>query len=191
MMVIMRYPKNHKDEVKERIVQAASQALRTHGIEGISIPALMKQAGLTHGGFYTHFENRDELVVAAVLAAARHTADSVFDDEIPLKSTIDLYLSKAHMDHPESGCVLAALGTDGMRHAPPVRAAFSHVARGFLRLVQKKVHPRSQPNELSDAALVRASTMVGAIMLSRLVKDSALETRILAAARATTSKKAS
>lgn len=187
MMFIMRYPDGHKEAVRERIVQAASRALRRYGLEGVSIPALMKPAGLTHGGFYTYFKNRDELVAEAILSAAAETADGTFSEELPLRETVDRYLSKGHLEHPEEGCVLAALGTDGVRQPPLVRGAFAEVARGFLRLTERKVHPRGRTDRLSDEALVRAATMVGAVVLGRLVSDAALSERILAAARTTTS----
>ena len=183
IMSIMRYPEGHKDDVRARIVDAASRALRRHGIDGVSIPALMKQAGLTHGGFYTHFESRDELVADAIVAAGTETADAVFPDAIPLDETLDRYLSKGHLDHPEEGCVLAALGTDGARQPARVRKAFAHVARGFLRLTERKLHPRRRSDTVSDEALARAATMVGAVVLARLVQDSSLSERILAAAR--------
>jgi len=73
----MRYPQGHKEEVRAGIVEAASRALRRDGLAGVSVPALMKEAGLTHGGFYGHFKNRDELVAEAVLAAAEATATRV------------------------------------------------------------------------------------------------------------------
>ena len=68
MMHIMRYPEGHKEPVRARIVQAAAFALRAKGLDGVSIPALMKNVGLTHGTFYAHFENRDALVAKAVRA---------------------------------------------------------------------------------------------------------------------------
>jgi len=186
MMFIMRYPDGHREAVRERIVQAASRALRQHGLEGVSIPSLMQQAGLTHGGFYTHFKNRDELVAEAILSAAGETAHGVFSEELPLRDALDRYLSMGHLEHPAEGCVLAALGTDGARQPPRVRGAFAEVARGFLRLTERKLHPRRRADTLSDGALVRAATMVGAVVLGRLVRDAALAERILAAARVAT-----
>lgn len=186
-MTIMRYPDGHNEAVKDRIVQAASRALRRHGLEGVSIPALMKRAGLTHGGFYTHFKNRDELVAAAVLSAAAETAHGAFADELTLSETLKKYLSKGHIEHPEEGCVLAALGMDGARQSPRVRRAFAEVALGFLRLTERKLHPRACADAPSDEALARAATLVGAVVLGRLVRDPALSDRILAAARASIS----
>jgi len=185
MTVIIRYPDSHKDEVRARIVKKTSEALRSHGIAGLSIPALMKRAGLTHGGFYAHFQDRDELVAEAITAAADETAQHVFGDELSMAGVLDVYLSRAHLDRPHSGCVLAALGTDAARQPAPVRRAFGEAARGMLRLVEKKLHPRAPKPSISDDALVRASLMIGAVALGRLVDDGALAERILAAARRT------
>ena len=161
---------------------AASEALRRHGVAGVSIPALMKQAGLTHGGFYSHFEDRDELVAEAVRAAGEATAHEALGDDLSLDESMGRYLSEAHLEHPEQGCVLAALGPDGPRQAAPVRRAFGEVARGFVAIIERKLNPRSRAKQLSDDALVHAATMVGAVLLGRLL-DEATAKRLLAAAR--------
>jgi TetR/AcrR family transcriptional regulator, transcriptional repressor for nem operon len=165
-------------------VKNAARALRRDGLAGMSIPALMKKAGLTHGGFYAHFKCRDELVAAAVLAAADETGTSVLAKEAgDLRATVDAYLSKEHAEHPERGCVLAALGSEGRRQKAPVRGAFAHAARGFLRLIEHKVHEGSPPGEVSDEAMRIASQLIGSIVLARLVDDQGLADRILSAAR--------
>lgn len=181
----MRYPDGHKDEVRSRIVAVASQALRRGGLDGVGIPALMKKAGLTHGGFYGHFKNRGALLAAAITRSAESTAEGVFGDASKsLEAMLGDYLSMAHVEHPEQGCVLAALGTEGGRQPAVVRKAFAHTARGFLHLVQQKLHPGSPPQALSAEALALAARMIGAVLLARLVQDEALAARILAAARA-------
>jgi TetR/AcrR family transcriptional repressor of nem operon len=187
MMIIMRYPEGHKEEVKERIVRAAARAFRRHGLGSVSIPVLMKRVGLTHGGFYTHFKNRADLVAQAIHWAGNETGSAVFSEKIPLRETLERYLSKAHLEHPETGCILAALGTDGARQPARVRQAFAEVARGFLRLTAGKTDRPASGESPSDAALVRAATMVGAVVLARLVHDEALAERILSACRAVTS----
>ncbi|MBK6695912.1 MAG: TetR/AcrR family transcriptional regulator [Myxococcales bacterium] len=184
MMTIMRYADGHKEAVRQRIVDAASAALRRSGLAAVSIPALMKSAGLTHGGFYAHFEDRDELVAAAVQAAGAATAQGAFAESVPLEETLARYLSKGHVEHPEGGCVVAALGTDGHRQAPSVRRAFAEVAKGLLRLVDGKLHRNQRARSPSDEALRLASTMVGAVVLARLVDDPKLADRLLRAARA-------
>lgn len=184
MMLVMRYPESHKAEVKERIVRAAATALRRSGLSGVSIPALMKHAGLTHGGFYGYFRDRDALVAEAIASAASDTANGAFAEGLPLEETLRRYLSDGHVAHPEQGCVVAALGAEGGHQPAPVRRAFAEVARGLLRLVDKKLHPTRTSRAPSDEALRLAATMVGAVVLARLVDDEALAGRILKAARA-------
>jgi AcrR family transcriptional regulator len=178
----MRYPEGHKEAVREEIIKSAAKALRRSGLAGVSIPALMKKAGLTHGGFYVHFNNRDELVAEAILAACEETRRSVFKDA-GVRDVLNAYVSEGHAQHPEMGCVLAALGTEARVQSAPVRRAFARVARGFLELVDGALRGKSSKGAASDEALAVASRMVGALVLARLVDDDALAARILAAAR--------
>jgi len=182
-MTIMRYPDRHKAETRERIVHAAAAALRRGGLSGVSIPALMKRVGLTHGGFYGYFRDRDALVAEAIAHAGSETASSVFSDQLSLGEMLRLYLSEPHVAHPEHGCVVAALGAEGGERAPSVRRAFAEVARGLLSLVEKKLHPKRAAGAPSDAALRLTATMVGAVVLARLVDDAELAARILKVAR--------
>ncbi len=185
----MRYPAGYKEGVRASIVAAAASALRRDGIDGVSIPALMKQVGLTHGGFYAHFRNRNELVAAAVLAAANETVDRVLAYEPTMEAVVDVYLSTTHVDGPGDGCVLAALGTEARSQPAPIRRAFAKAARGFLTHLDRKSCPRrdvpydSVADEASDETLVKASLMIGAIVLARLVDDPKLKDRIVAATR--------
>lgn len=184
MMIIMRYPAGHKEAVRKRLIAAAASSLRERGLSAVSIPELMSSIGLTHGGFYSHFESRDALVASAIEEAGAQNAQEVFGDDVPLADALGTYLSMEHVAHPELGCVVAALGTDGARHVTPVRRAFGNVARGLLRVVDRKLHPTSRAaREPSDEALRLTSTMVGAVVLARLADDPALAQRLLAAAR--------
>jgi TetR/AcrR family transcriptional regulator, transcriptional repressor for nem operon len=183
MINIMRYPDGHKQAVRGHIVDAAAEAFRRHGLAGVSIPALMKRAGLTHGGFYAHFKNRNQLVAEAVESAAADTAQRVFESSASLDDALAHYLSLGHIVAPQHGCVVAALGTDGARQPALVRKAFAKVARGLIARVEEKLNPTRRAAAPSDAALRLTATMVGAIVLSRLVDDSALAQRILKAAR--------
>jgi len=189
MMVVMRYPDSHKAEMRERIVRAAATALRRGGLSGVSIPALMKRAGLTHGGFYGYFRDRDALVAEAIASAASDTANGAFSDALPLDATLRTYLSEGHVTHPEQGCVVAALGTEGGRQSPRGRRAFAEGSRGLIGLGEKKLHPDGgSARAISDDALRLAATMVGAIILARLVDDGGLAERILRAARSSAPK---
>jgi len=172
----MRYPEGHSESVRSRIVEAASHALRRDGLASVSIPKLMKLVGLTHGGFYVHFRDRDELVAEAVACAGK---DSAFGTEAPAAEAFAHYLSRDHVRHPELGCVIAALGIEGARQRGPVRRAFAEAAMRLLRGVERKLHPKAQAGALSEAALATASHLVGAVVLARLVQDEALAARLL------------
>lgn len=183
MMMVMRYPQGHKEAVHETIVKAAARALRDNGLSGVGIPALMKGAGLTHGGFYTHFRDRDALVAEAVQRAGAETAKAVFADGTTLDEALERYLSAEHVDHPGRGCVVAALAAESPRQSTTVRRAFGQVVRGLISLVDKKLHAADQ-RDPTDAALRLTATMVGAVILARAVDDRRLAERILNAARA-------
>lgn len=182
----MRYPEGHKETVRAKIVEAASRALRGKGLSGVSVPELMKKAGLTHGGFYNHFRDKDDLVAEAVRHAGRSTATHVFGDEVTsARAMLDAYLSPTHVARPEGGCVLAALGTEARHQPTSVRRAFGETARGFLQHVERKLHPGRGAETPSDEALRLGATMVGAVVLARLVGDASLAERILDAAKPT------
>jgi TetR/AcrR family transcriptional regulator, transcriptional repressor for nem operon len=184
MMNTMRYAEGHKEAVHERIVRAAATALRRHGISGIGIPALMKEAGLTHGGFYSHFENRDALVAEAIRSAAADTATGALSEDKSLAEALRLYLSTGHAEHPELGCVVATLAAESPHQTAPVRRAVADAARELVRLVDRKLHPKRRRNASpSEDGLRLAATMIGAITLARAVDDPALAARILEAAR--------
>jgi TetR/AcrR family transcriptional repressor of nem operon len=183
MMIIMRFPRDHKARVRERIVRAAARKLRAAGLEGPSVPDLMREAGLTHGGFYGHFRGRDELIAEAVRSAATETAEGLFEASRDLTAVLNAYLSEEHLSHPNSGCVVAALGSDGWRKGKEVRAAFADVAEGLARLVDEKLGPVAQGDAISDRALAVTAQMVGAVVLGRLVNDTVLAARIVSAGR--------
>lgn len=194
----MRYPPGHKEEVRARLVKAASHALRRDGLDGISIPALMKKAGLTHGGFYAHFTDKDEVVAAAVRDAADETAGRVFragepgDGAAPLARVLGAYCSAEHAGRPGEGCVVAALGAEGRRSTGPVKKAFAYAARGLLQLVERSLQTSSGAAgataapagaRVSDDALDVTARMVGAVVLARIVDDDVLRDRLLAVGR--------
>lgn len=180
----MRYSEEHKAAVRTRIVSAAAAELRRAGLTGVSIPAIMRRLGMTHGGFYAHFADRDALVAEAVRAAGEQTAVRVLDVEGgSVDQMLAAYLSPGHAAHPEQGCVLAALGAEGVHTSGSVRRSFAEVARGFLRLVDRRLRPRARGAAPGDEALATASRMIGALILARLVDDQRLSRRILAAGR--------
>ena len=165
----------------ERIVTAAAARIRRDGIDGVGVSELMHDAGLTHGGFYRHFNSRDELVAEAVDAAladgSRRT--HALASTGGLAAVIDAYLSEAHRDTPETGCAVAALPADVSRAEPPTRHAYGRQVRRYIELFADLV-PGADPEAARDDALLRLSTLVGALSMARAVNDPDLSGEILA-----------
>jgi TetR/AcrR family transcriptional regulator, transcriptional repressor for nem operon len=163
----------------ERIVETASARIRRDGIDRASVAELMAEAGLTHGGFYRHFESRDELVAEAVESALAHgskrtIAAAETGGSAALAAIIDGYLSRLHRDKPETGCAVAALPTDILRGNPRAREAYSRQVRSYIDLLAG-LTPSGNPD---DAHLVLAA-LVGALALARAVDDPALSDELL------------
>ena len=120
----MRYSREHKQETHDRIVRKASVRLREKGAHGIGVADLMKEAGLTHGGFYAHFDSREALVIEAFsyamdrsMAHWRKAAEQIAPEK-RLESTVDSYLTSVHRDDPGRGCALPTLGAEIARESP-------------------------------------------------------------------------
>src|SRR3954471_1292191 len=127
----MRYSKEHKQETHARIVKKASVRLREKGAHGIGVADLMKEAGLTHGGFYAHFDSREALVIEAFGYAMDRSAEHWRNmaAEIPLEkrlsTIVDSYVSAAHRDDPGRGCAVPTLGAEIARESAKTRKAFA------------------------------------------------------------------
>lgn len=178
----MPLSKEHKAETRERILQKAAALFRRDGIDGVSVPGVMKEAGFTHGGFYAHFASKDDLVAEIIGRAFGETSDHLAAaakaSATPVTAVIDTYVDARHRDHPEQGCVVAALGSEAARGAPVVRAALAHGLRRAATRLGKDVGLDD------DEALALYSGLIGAIVLSRACGDDPeLSDRILAAAR--------
>src|SRR5262249_37363930 len=111
----MPWPEEHKSRTREKIVEAASTAFRAGGISCVRVDDVMARAGLSHGGFYAHFDSKEELGCAALERASEQTIEGLSKpladapDAERLATVIDTYLSPAHVEHPEMGCPLASL----------------------------------------------------------------------------------
>ena len=131
----MRYSKEHKQETHARIVKKASVRLREKGAHGIGVADLMKEAGLTHGGFYAHFDSREALVIEAFGYAMDRSAEhwrkmaAETPPEKRLSTIVDSYVSAAHRDDPGRGCAVPTLGAEIARESAKTRKAFSRQAR--------------------------------------------------------------
>lgn len=163
----------------QRIVNAAAAQIRREGVASVNIAALMGEAGLTHGGFYRHFDSRDALIAEAVEAALdrnqyQNTENPSERGTGSLDAVIDAYLSPTHRDNPETGCAVAALASDVARGNEAARATYTTHVRQYLdRLAQ---HTSSSS---PDAPYLTLAALVGALALARAVNDSTLSDELL------------
>jgi TetR/AcrR family transcriptional repressor of nem operon len=184
----MRYMKGHGLQTRSRIVAEASHGLRQTGINGMSVADLMKLAGLTHGGFYSHFESREALVIEAFASAMDRTISQWQSHmkEVPAEERFDAfveaYLKPAHRDDRAGGCVLPALGTDIARSSQKVRRAFARKLDEMIDVVAGLL-PRKSPKQARQIATSALATMMGSIALARAVGDNKLSNQILESGR--------
>lgn len=178
----------HKARTRARIIAAAASAFRERGVEGVAIADVMHAAGLTHGGFYAHFPNKDALVAEAI---ARGLTDSrrafvaeaaAANPKEPLREIIRRYVSRFHRDHPAEGCAMPALSAEVAREPDEVRHAFTTALEAFIAELVDYV-PGATPQARRDAALALVAGMAGAVALGRAVDDPELSDRVLLATR--------
>ncbi len=177
----MRKSKQEAAETRRRIVKAAAAKFRQNGIGGTGLSDLMGAAGLTHGGFYRHFDSKDQIVAEACAAATDAAIARFFSNKSPqsgLKARVAKYLSPAHRDDPSAGCPVAALGSEIARCDEKTRAA---ATQAFLQLVNiiAAESGKTRPDVARRRALVAVATMIGALTMSRVVTDSELSASIL------------
>lgn len=183
MMIVMkkamtkRNASNRKEVTHTRIVETAARAIRRSGYGGTGVADIMKEAGLTHGGFYAHFPSRDAMLAEAAdragadtVAVAEHIFAEVPKDQA-LRALMNAYLSNEHTANIETGCFFAALGSEMPRQAPEVRKASSRRIKELIALIESRLE--GQPNAREEA-LVMVSTMVGTLLLARAVDDTEL-----------------
>ena len=178
---------SRKEATHERIVDVASRAIRRNGYEGAGVADVMKEAGLTHGGFYAHFGSREAMLAEAAdragadgIATLARIAGAAAPDQA-LQALIRGYLSRTHIEQPETGCPVAALGSDMPRQAPEVRRAATVRIKELIDLIARQSPDWGQPGA-HDQALVTMSTMLGALVLARAVDDPRLSEAVRKAA---------
>lgn len=178
---------SRREATHDRIVETAARAIRRGGFHGVGVADIMKEAGLTHGGFYAHFASRNAMLAEALERAGRESAarlGAVVERRrargaSPLRALLDTYLSDAHLGALEEGCPVAALASEMPRQAPEVQAAARERVNALVGRV-RDVLPAGVP---AAQAAVIASTMVGALQLARGLGDNAEGRAVLAAAR--------
>lgn len=185
----MRYSKEHKAETHARIVKKASVRLRERGAHGIGVADLMKEAGLTHGGFYAHFDSREALVVEAFDYAMdrsitrRRQQIAELAPEARLAYLVDSYLSPQHRDNPGHGCAMPALGAEIARESPKTRRAFAAKLDDMLDMMAEQFP--GDPEAARKQAIAALATMMGSILMSRIAGSGEVSDEFLAVGRDT------
>ena len=186
----MRSSRQDTEKHREAIIDAAAKLVRERGFDSVSVPDLMAEVGMTHGGFYRHFASKEALAPLAFArafsavddfletAATNHPADP----DGTLREFFETYLSPAHRDNPGAGCATSALAGDIAR-ARPGAAQQAYVC-GVEQMVRELQEAQAnQSPESHQRALITLSTMVGALLLSRATRGNAISDDLLAAAR--------
>jgi TetR/AcrR family transcriptional regulator, transcriptional repressor for nem operon len=183
----MGHSRAAKAKTHDRIVTLAARRFREKGLAGIGIAELMKEAGLTVGGFYKHFASRDDLVAEALRSALggwrrkKRAIAAAGGPPVTYDSLVDEYLSEAHRDAPGTGCPVAALAADIARTGKKTRALVTQDARDSLQSITNLI--RHRPGQNNDAARAQAilthCALVGAIAVARAVSDQQLSREIL------------
>ncbi|MFZ6677594.1 TetR/AcrR family transcriptional regulator [Undibacterium sp. Tian12W] len=180
--------KAEKAENHERIVKIAAARFREAGIEGIGVADLMKDAGMTHGGFYRHFASREELVAEAVACALQDggktvaaLANSKQSRHILFAALVDAYLSVAHRDGLASSCAVTTLAGDVARSNDKARSAYTDQVSLYLKVLGDLIASEKSTSKRT-AAITALATLVGAVSMARAVNDTALSEEILASA---------
>ena len=180
---------SRKELTHDRIVDVAAAAIRRSGYDGTGVADIMKEAGLTHGGFYAHFDSRTQLLAEAIDLAGSKSMErmrKVTERAAPedaLRAFVDAYLSDAHVETPEAGCTLAALGTETPRQAPEVRQVCSRRLKDMVDLVERQLPDWGAPGQ-HDKALAILSCMVGAMVIARASGDKRVSKDVRNAAKA-------
>ena len=173
----MRKSREQAAETRKRIVRAAARAFREKGIVATSLADLMKAAGMTHGGFYRHFASKDQLIAEACAEATQELMERM-ETQPTINAAVAGYLSTRHRDTPGSGCPFSTIGSELARTDEKTRQV---ATAAFERLVGL-LAGNSKEKDARRRALVAASTMIGAVTMSRVVTDPGLSAEILRAA---------
>ena len=185
----MRYQPEHKAEVHQKIVKDASRRIRVEGLSGAVVSAVMRDAGLTHGGFYKHFDDKDALLIESLGESFREITDALVHaaqrsrSQEPWKAIVKTYLSLEYCDHPELGCPLTTLAPELTRVDKKMR---SHVLADLVRYRDRMLPfmPGRRTVDKERAFFQIFSTMVGAVEIARMMPGQAMQEKVLNSARA-------
>ena len=184
----MRYAKDHKQQTRRRIVEAAARSFRSCGYHAAGVDQVMDAAGLTAGGFYAHFPSKQALLAETLGLSLKQARAQLFsgleglEGSDWLHAVVGRYLSRTHRDQPAGGCSLPALAGEIAREGRPTRAAL----QTYLQQLVAELAPRTPAApglDPQDRVLATLALLSGALMLARAVPDEQLSDRILRAAR--------
>jgi TetR/AcrR family transcriptional repressor of nem operon len=184
----MRYSAKHKQETRDRIVRAASRRFRGRGEKRVAIADLMQELNLTHGGFYRHFESKQDLFAESMAAAFEEAVEKLRSSRekgragYELRGIIERYLSPEHCANSAEGCPLAALAPEIARQPRAVRLQFEKAIQNFANLAAQFL-PGSTEGERQRNCVVLFSGMAGALSMARAVANESTRHRILQGAR--------
>lgn len=178
---------SRKQLTHDRIVETAARAIRRGGFQGVGVAEIMKEAGLTHGGFYAHFPSRDALLCEALERAGHDSAERLAKTTAArqtrgasaFRALVENYLSDSHLAATEQGCPLAALASEMPRQSREVGVVAAQRVRGLVEAVQRTLAPATG----TDSAAAIAGQLVGALQLARALGDNAQGKALLAATR--------
>ena len=184
----MRYSKEHKLETHARIVRKASVRLREKGAHGVGVADLMKEAGLTHGGFYAHFDSRDDLVIEAFTHAMDRSTERwrKLAEQTPRErrfaTIVNSYLTSLHRDDPGRGCAIPTLGAEIARESSRTRRVFAGRLDQMIDILADQVPnlPRKAARKRAAAAM---ATMIGTLVMARVAGSGDFSDEILGAGR--------
>jgi TetR/AcrR family transcriptional repressor of nem operon len=185
----MRYPKDHKAETRARILKSAAKLMREKGTHGVGVVDVMHDAGLTHGGFYAHFDSREDLVAEAAgdaMARAKLGWRKRFEN-LPkaerFAAYVEAYLSAEHRDKLGTGCAVAAIGPEIAREGRKARTALRNQFSDMIDIIADEMLDETGENNRARATAAFA-TMVGSLVLARLSGRREESEEILQAGRA-------
>jgi TetR/AcrR family transcriptional regulator, transcriptional repressor for nem operon len=184
----MRYSREHKLETHARIVKRASVRLREKGAHGIGVADLMKDAGLTHGGFYAHFDSREALVIEAFAHAMDRSTErwrkigEATPPDKRLAMIVDSYLTPVHRDDPGHGCAIPTLGAEIARESPKTRKAFAAKLEQMIDMMADQI-PTVPRKAARKQAMSVIATMMGTLVMARVAGSGEFSEEILAAGR--------
>ncbi len=185
----MPYPVEHKARTRARIIQKARALFNRHGFESVSIDDVMREAGLTRGGFYHHFRSKDELYAEAVKSFATCNPFAVKSAELKRRPSakrlacmlVELYLSDEVLNDVEQHCPLIALPSDVARAGLGPRAAYTQIVQGMLHVFRAAFAPSDRGAEQKARLVI--NLCVGGMVIARTTDDPELRKSLRAAAR--------